>query len=481
MAWLLINKTGRHYMLPDGTSQASLPHEYKAKDIGKEHPVIRFVNTPEYVEWVDGDSPDDAGQTIIDLNAKDPEPMSTMQGKPRENKPGNPGDGIFLWKTGYKFQKENATQVMSRGKRVTGGNSCAQTSMSHALEICGVKYTPTAQYKTHADRIGRWLWDKYGMTVSGDPFKMKACYEKEYGGVDHWVNINGKKAAEKEALIDEYLQKGPLVVHSSWGHVFTIVGKDTNAYGGLGAYICDDSAGERMVSARRWDWNPANGDNVLYSIKTICNVVFSFHCWVHPKYRPTLENWEGAEPMVPDVAETSGETKNYLSESQVKTLFSNNKNPNFYADLMRALSLAKINTPTRLRHFCSQTMHESCRGRYQKELASGNAYNGRKDLGNVQAGDGPKYKGAGILQVTGRVNYKKVSEFVNDPKVMEGVNYVAEKYPCTAAAVWWIRNGMNAHITKGATVTSVTRRVNGGRNGLHERKTFYAECCEVIK
>jgi predicted chitinase len=481
MAWVLINKEGRYLMNPDGTSCDAIPHDIKEVE-GQKYPVVRFPNSNEFVEWIDGDHPQDAGTTIIDFNAASPEPMSTMRGKPRNNKPGNPHDGIFLWWSDYEFQKHNITQIMRGGKRVTGGNSCAQTSIALKLEACGYKYKPQKGFPTHADLIGRRLWDHYGMTVSGDPFKMKALLEADYGGLDTWVNINGKSAAEKERIIDQYLRNGPLIVHSSWGHVFVIMGKDDNAYSGLKAYICDDPAGERMVSQGRWDWNPTNGDNVLYSVKTICNIVFSFHSWVSEKYRPRLENWEGeTEQVVPDEPRTPEHQVNYLSEQQVAKLFDNNKNPRFYRDLMRCCNLADISTPTRLRHFCSQTMHESGRGRYLKELASGRAYNGRKDLGNTQPGDGPRFKGAGILQVTGRVNYKKLAEFVDDERVMEGVDYVAEHYPCTAAAVWWIANGMNNHINQGATVKSVTRRVNGGFNHLAERRQYYAECYEVIE
>jgi len=139
-----------------------------------------------------------------------------------------------------------------------------------------------------------------------------------------------------------------------------------------------------------------------------------------------------------------------------------------------------INTPDRIRHFLSQTAHESGGGRYKKELASGKAYNGRTDLGNTSPGDGPKYKGAGYIQLTGKFNYSRLSEYLNDPRVMEGVDYVAENLPFTSAGYWWEDNRMNDLIDSGADVLAVTKRVNGGVNGLADRQHYYDVCLRVI-
>ena len=154
----------------------------------------------------------------------------------------------------------------------------------------------------------------------------------------------------------------------------------------------------------------------------------------------------------------------------------------FEVDEMNAgLALFQINTTARIRHFLAQISHESGGGRYKEELASGTAYEGRKDLGNTQPGDGPKFKGAGYIQMTGRSNYQAFANYIKDPKVMDGVKYVGEKYPMTSAGFWWHNNAMNALCDKNPTVEQVTLRVNGGYNGLDERKRYYQRCCEVIK
>ena len=149
-------------------------------------------------------------------------------------------------------------------------------------------------------------------------------------------------------------------------------------------------------------------------------------------------------------------------------------------ELNKCLETFQITTPSRIRHFLSQTAHESGGGRWKKELSDGWYLEGRTDIGNVYHGDGPKYKGAGYIQLTGRHNYQKFSDYIGDPKVMDGVNYVAETYPYTSAGYWWWSNGMNELCDKNPTVRQVTRRVNGGYNGLTDREHYYAICQRVI-
>ncbi|NLW90091.1 MAG: hypothetical protein GXY34_00620 [Syntrophomonadaceae bacterium] len=149
-------------------------------------------------------------------------------------------------------------------------------------------------------------------------------------------------------------------------------------------------------------------------------------------------------------------------------------------DLNDSLQRFSINTTPRLRHFISQCSHESGGGRYTKEIASGTAYEGRSDLGNTYPGDGPRYKGAGYLQVTGRHNYQSLATAIGDPRVMDGVDYVAEHYPWTSAGYWWSTHRMNGICDAGASVKEITRRVNGGYNGLQNREMYYKRCCTVL-
>ena len=173
----------------------------------------------------------------------------------------------------------------------------------------------------------------------------------------------------------------------------------------------------------------------------------------------------------------------YVSKDQLAAIWKCDPNliANYEIDELN-LCLAKyeITTPQRIRHFLSQTAHESGGGRYKKELASGEAYEFREDLQNDEVGDGPKYKGAGYLQTTGKYNYSRLSAYLDDPQVMNGVDYVAENYPFTSAGYWWMDNRMNEFIDDGADVIAVTKRVNGGTNGLADRQQYYDTCMEVI-
>lgn len=119
-------------------------------------------------------------------------------------------------------------------------------------------------------------------------------------------------------------------------------------------------------------------------------------------------------------------------------------------------------------------MHETCNFVYMKEIASGEAYNNRSDLGNGPH-DGPKYKGAGVLQLTGRYNYQKLSDYTGDPRVMEGVDYVADTYPFTSA-VSWIKDNKLLDVCLNQGFEACCVRINGGHNGYQDRCQKYDIC-----
>ena len=120
-------------------------------------------------------------------------------------------------------------------------------------------------------------------------------------------------------------------------------------------------------------------------------------------------------------------------------------------------------------------MHETCNFLYMKEIASGKAYEYRHDLGNTSQGDGPKYKGAGVLQLTGKYNYTRLSQVLGDPKVMDGVDYVAEVYPFTSARVWIEENDLLS-ICLSQGFDACCRKINGGWNGYEDRLAKYRIC-----
>lgn len=164
-----------------------------------------------------------------------------------------------------------------------------------------------------------------------------------------------------------------------------------------------------------------------------------------------------------------------VTAQQLITFGWRNVNSDMVDDLNRIQVKYGILSDAEVAHFISQCGHESGCGYYMKELASGAAYEGRRDLGNTQPGDGPRFKGAGYIQLTGRTNYQAFANEIGDQRVMEGVDYVAMYYPWSSAGFWWHRAGMSDYIANGATVEQVTRRVNGGYNGLADRQNLYAK------
>lgn len=141
-------------------------------------------------------------------------------------------------------------------------------------------------------------------------------------------------------------------------------------------------------------------------------------------------------------------------------------------DLGEAMRDYKINTRRRAAMFIAQIAHESGGFRYREEIASGAAYEGRRDLGNTQPGDGKRFKGRSYIQITGRNNYKQISDawkmdFVRSPQKLAEPMYAAR-----GAAWWWATHGCNQLADTGDFV-AVTRRINGGVNGLADRQAYY--------
>ncbi len=128
-----------------------------------------------------------------------------------------------------------------------------------------------------------------------------------------------------------------------------------------------------------------------------------------------------------------------------------------------------MESPLRLAHFMAQLMHESGKFRYMEEIASGAAYEGRRDLGNLQPGDGKRYKGRGPIQITGRNNYRKYGRKIGIDIEAEPTLAANPSIGLHLALEFWKMNGLNAFADQD-DIRTVTRRINGGYNGLEDRK-----------
>ena len=182
--------------------------------------------------------------------------------------------------------------------------------------------------------------------------------------------------------------------------------------------------------------------------------------------------------------------------------------------LKAAMNFYKM-SPVRAAHFFGQTAHESGHfkvfsenlnysasgllkvfPKYFKTMAEAQAYERKPEMianrvygsrmgnGAEASGEGFKFRGRGALQLTGKENYTNFSKFLNKPEIMTNPDLVANEYAFESAIYFFERNGLWAICDKGvddATITLVTKRINGGTIGLDERKILTKKYYEILK
>ena len=151
--------------------------------------------------------------------------------------------------------------------------------------------------------------------------------------------------------------------------------------------------------------------------------------------------------------------------------------------LVAAMDEFDINTPARQSMFLSQIGHESGSLRYSSEIwgpsEAQKRYEGRVDLGNIETGDGSRFRGRGLLQITGRGNYTETGkslgvDLLSDPELL-GLPELAAR----SAAWWWMTHGLNGIADTGDNLKA-TQRINGGTNGLADRMARYEAAKRVF-
>jgi putative chitinase len=151
----------------------------------------------------------------------------------------------------------------------------------------------------------------------------------------------------------------------------------------------------------------------------------------------------------------------------------------FLKPLNDAMREFDVNTPKRQAAFLAQIAHESGELKHMEEIASGEAYEGRKSLGNTEPGDGKRYKGRGPIQLTGRINYRKAGAALQLD--LEGKPELAAQpdVGCRVAGWFWKTHGLNELADK-SDFLQITKRVNGGTHGLARREEFYKRARGVL-
>lgn len=152
--------------------------------------------------------------------------------------------------------------------------------------------------------------------------------------------------------------------------------------------------------------------------------------------------------------------------------------------LTEAMAGGQINTRLRQAAFLAQIGRESGSLVYTKELGGPSyfaKYDGRKDLGNTQPGDGARFAGRGLIQVTGRANYSKASQALfGDDRLLKTPELLEQPEWAAKSAVWyWTTRNLNA-LADQDRFTDITKAINGGTNGLEDRKERYKFALTVL-
>jgi len=151
-------------------------------------------------------------------------------------------------------------------------------------------------------------------------------------------------------------------------------------------------------------------------------------------------------------------------------------------DLARAMNeffpQYEIDTELRQEHFLAQALHESDGFRTLQEYASGQAYEGRKDLGNLKKGDGRKFKGHGIFQTTGRANHARAGKLMGIDALANPQLLATPRYAVWSACIYWKDKKLNdlADANTPASFKAMTKKINGGYNGLDDRQRYLDRC-----
>lgn len=155
------------------------------------------------------------------------------------------------------------------------------------------------------------------------------------------------------------------------------------------------------------------------------------------------------------------------------------KRADYLPYIQQAMQEFDITNYLREAAFLAQLAHESGELRFMEEIASGAAYEGRKDLGNTQPGDGKRYKGRGPIQLTGRANYEKYGQLLGLDLVNNPTIAATPQVGFRIAGQYWKLNGLN-ELADQQNFKAITKRINGGYNGLADRIVYYVRAKRVL-
>ena len=147
--------------------------------------------------------------------------------------------------------------------------------------------------------------------------------------------------------------------------------------------------------------------------------------------------------------------------------------------MLSEMPLHHIDNAFRVASYLAQVGHESGCLRYVEEIASGARYEGRKDLGNVRPGDGRRFKGRGLIQITGRANYAKCAEALGIDCLRQPQMLCRPEWAVKSSMWYWDEHDLNSYADRD-DLKGQTKVINGGYNGYEDRKRLYVAALTML-
>ncbi|HWH83814.1 MAG TPA: glycoside hydrolase family 19 protein [Burkholderiaceae bacterium] len=176
-----------------------------------------------------------------------------------------------------------------------------------------------------------------------------------------------------------------------------------------------------------------------------------------------------------------------LQLQQIMPTLAAGKRALYLPHLNRAIETYAVDTALRVAAFVAQLAHESGEFRWMEELWGPTDAQRRyeppsdlaKRLGNTAAGDGQRFKGRGPIQITGRFNYGRYGEGIGVDLLADPARAAAPEVAFATAGLFWQSNGLN-ELADARDFVAITKRINGGTNGLADRQMYYARAQAVL-
>ena len=195
-----------------------------------------------------------------------------------------------------------------------------------------------------------------------------------------------------------------------------------------------------------------------------------------------------AQPDDLQTVQDSLKTKQFVTAEQLLQIAGTNEFESRIRSLTPGVNATfetfDINTTLRMSHFLAQVMHESGGFRWLREIWGPTdtqlRYEGRSDLGNTELDDGKRFMGRGLIQLTGRANYKEFSEAIKVDCLDKPALLESSPYAVLAAGWYWHTRQLN-DLADEDGIRRITRKINGGLNGLEDRIRYLDRAKLVLR